>query len=119
MINDFKEYLNPGDLLVLNDTKVLKARLSARKSSGGLVEVLIERLLDGKYALAQARSNRKLQKGDSITIENSSIGIKILEKIGPLFKIEFDEELKVPTIISDRSFYRMFQRRLKKHMTHL
>ena len=34
-------------------------------------------------------------------------------------KIEFDEELKVPTIISDRSFYRMFQRRLKKHMTHL
>ena len=94
MINDFKEYLNPGDLLVLNDTKVLKARLSARKSSGGLVEVLIERLLDGKYALAQTRSNRKLQKGDSITIENSSIGIKILEKIGPLFKIEFDEEPK-------------------------
>ena len=51
-------------------------------------------MLDGKYALAQTRSNRKLQKGDSITIENSSIGIKILEKIGPLFKIEFDEEPK-------------------------
>ena len=47
MINDFEQYLNPGDILVLNDTKVLKARLSARKKSGGLVEVLIERLLDG------------------------------------------------------------------------
>ena len=56
MIEDFEQYLNPGDILVLNDTKVLKARLSARKKTGGSVEVLIERLLTENYALAQTLS---------------------------------------------------------------
>jgi len=94
MIENFVEYLNPGDLLVLNDTKVLKARLHARKHTGGFVEVLIERLLDNKCALAQTKSNRKLLKGDSITVEGSSIEIKILDKEGSLFKIQFSEEPK-------------------------
>jgi S-adenosylmethionine:tRNA ribosyltransferase-isomerase len=93
-IEAFVEYLNPGDILVLNDTKVLKARLNARKPSGGFVEVLIERLLDDKCAYAQTRSNRKLQKGDSIKVENSSEEIKILDKEDSLYKIQFTEEPK-------------------------
>ena len=94
MIKDFVEYLNPGDLLVLNDTKVLKARLDTRKPTGGFVEVLIERLLDDKCALAQTRSNRKILIGDSMTIEDSSIEIKILDTEGSLFKIQFSEDPK-------------------------
>ena len=94
MIKDFVEYLNPGDLLVLNDTKVLKARLDTRKPTGGFVEVLIERLLDDKCALAQTRSNRKILKGDSIIVEGSSVEIKILDKEGSLFKIQFSEDPK-------------------------
>jgi len=94
MVKDFIEYLNPGDLLVLNDTKVLKARLDTRKPTGGFVEVLIERLLNDKCALAQTRSNRKILKGDFVKVEGSSIEIKILDKEGPLFKIQFSEEPK-------------------------
>ena len=60
-IQDFGDTLNPGDLLVLNDTKVLKARLDTRKSSGGFVEVLIERLLDDNCAFAQTKSNRSIR----------------------------------------------------------
>jgi len=94
MVKDFVEYLNPGDLLVLNDTKVLKARLDTRKPTGGFVEVLIERLLNDKCALAQTRSNRKILKGDFVKVEGSSIEIKILDKEGPFFKIQFSEEPK-------------------------
>ena len=92
MIEDFEQYLNPGDVLVLNDTKVLKARLNARKKTGGAVEVLIERLLTENYALAQTRSNRRIQKGETIKVENSSIEIKFIDSEGQLFKIEFSEE---------------------------
>ena len=94
VIEAFVEYLDPGDVLVLNDTKVLKARLNARKLSGGFVEVLIERLLEDKCAYAQTRSNRKLQKGDLIKVENSSEEIKILDKEDSLYKIQFTEEPK-------------------------
>ena len=93
-IQDFGKTLNPGDLLVLNDTKVLKARLDARKSSGGFVEVLIERLLEDNCALALTKSNRSLRKGDSIKIENTSLEIKILDKEGSLYKIQFLEDPK-------------------------
>ena len=94
MVKDFVEYLNPGDLLVLNDTKVLKARLDTRKPTGGFAEVLIERLLNDNCALAQTRSNRKILKGDFVKVEDSSIEIKILDKEGPLFKIQFSAEPK-------------------------
>ena len=93
-IQDFGKTLNPGDLLVLNDTKVLKARLDARKPTGGFVEVLIERLLEDNCALAQTKSNRSLRKGDSIKIENTSLEIKILDKEGSLYKIQFLEDPK-------------------------
>jgi len=72
-IQEFGKTLNPGDLLVLNDTKVLKARLDARKPTGGFVEILIERLLDGNCALAQTKSNRSIREGDSVQIENTSL----------------------------------------------
>ena len=44
---DILNLLQPGDLLVLNDTRVIKARLTGRKASGGRIEVLIERVLNG------------------------------------------------------------------------
>jgi len=93
-IKDFRETLNPGDLLVLNDTKVLKARLDARKPTGGFVEVLIERLLDDNCALAQTKSNRSIREGDSVQIENTSLEIKILDKKDSLYKIQFPEDPK-------------------------
>ena len=93
-IQDFGDTLNPGDLLVLNDTKVLKARLDTRKPTGGFVEVLIERLLDDNCAFAQTKSNRSIRKGDYVKIENTSLEIKILDKEGSLYKIQFPEDPK-------------------------
>ena len=93
-IEDFGKYLNSGDLLVLNDTKVLKARLHARKPTGGSVEVLIERLLEDNCALAQAKSNRSLQIGDSVKIENTNLDIQVLDKEDSLYKIQFTKSPK-------------------------
>ena len=94
IIQDFGDTLNPGDLLVLNDTKVLKARLDTRKPTGGFVEVLIERLLDDNCAFAQTKSNRSIREGNSVQIENTSLEIKILDKEGSLYKIQFSEDPK-------------------------
>jgi len=93
-IQDFGDTLNPGDLLVLNDTKVLKARLDTRKPTGGFVEVLIERLLEDNCAFAQTKSNRSIHKGDYVKIENTSLEIKVLDKEGSLYKIQFPEDPK-------------------------
>lgn len=56
---DLPELLEPEDLLVFNNTRVIPARLWARKQSGGRVEILIERVVDDREAVAQLRANRK------------------------------------------------------------
>ena len=66
--SDILDYLNKGDLLVVNDAKVFKARLEAFKSSGGKVEILIERKLDDFHVLAMTKSNRPLKENDKLLI---------------------------------------------------
>ena len=53
---DVLDQLNPGDLLVFNNTRVIPARMFGRKTSGGKIEVLVERILDDKRFLAHVRS---------------------------------------------------------------
>ena len=57
------DYLNKGDLLIFNDTRVIKARLFGAKATGGAVEVLIERLLDAHHAMAHVRASRSPKIG--------------------------------------------------------
>ena len=52
------EFLKPKDLLILNDTKVIPARLFGRKESGGKVEILVERLINDFQALVMIKSSR-------------------------------------------------------------
>ena len=59
-------FLNPGDLLVFNNTKVIPARLIGQKSTGGKVEVFIERLLDDNSAIAFLKSSKRPKLGMSI-----------------------------------------------------
>ena len=54
---DLLEFLKPGDLLVFNDTRVIRARLYGKKETGGHVEILIERILSDTMALAQVRAS--------------------------------------------------------------
>jgi S-adenosylmethionine:tRNA ribosyltransferase-isomerase len=60
---DLPALLRAGDLLVFNDTRVLKARLHGRKPSGGAVEALVERVLPGHEVLAQLRASKPLRVG--------------------------------------------------------
>ena len=55
---DLPDYVAPGDVLVFNNTKVMKARLFGQKASGGKIEALIERVLDAHTALAHIRSSK-------------------------------------------------------------
>ena len=66
--SDLPAVLQPGDLLVFNNTKVLNARLRAVKASGGLVEVLVERLLSPTLALTQLRASHAPKPGTRIVI---------------------------------------------------
>jgi S-adenosylmethionine:tRNA ribosyltransferase-isomerase len=68
MFTDLPDLLQPGDLLVLNDTRVIPARLYGLKDSGGKVEILIERLLDNERLLAQVRASKTPKPGTRIHI---------------------------------------------------
>jgi len=61
--------LRPGDLLVLNDTRVIPGRLHGRKESGGKVEMLLERILEPELALVQLRSSRAPRVGTALEFE--------------------------------------------------
>ena len=52
---DLQHFIAPGDLLVFNNTKVIKARLAGAKATGGQIEALIERVIDTHHALAHIK----------------------------------------------------------------
>ncbi len=65
------ELIAPGDLLVFNDTRVIKARLYGVKESGGQIEVMIERITDHRHAVAQIRASKSPKPGSRIILENA------------------------------------------------
>lgn len=81
---DLPEYLSPGDLLVLNDSKVIPARLFGQKSSGGRVELLIERLLSDTECMAHIRASKAPRPGTLIQL-SSEWSLEILEKQNDLY----------------------------------
>jgi S-adenosylmethionine:tRNA ribosyltransferase-isomerase len=66
---DLPYLIAPGDLVVFNDTRVIKARLFGRKESGGRVEVMIERIADSRHAIAQIRASKSPRPGSRIVLE--------------------------------------------------
>ena len=89
--NLFKElpsFLQAGDLLVLNDTRVIKARLLGQKASGGAVEVMIERVIDEHHALAQIRASRAPKAGSRLILAEA-FEVEILDREDDLFRLSF------------------------------
>ena len=82
-------FLKPGDLLVFNDTKVIPARLYGCKSTGGKVQILIERILSKDRAIAHLRASKPPVPGAEITLENG-VSITVSERSGPLFLLNFN-----------------------------
>jgi S-adenosylmethionine:tRNA ribosyltransferase-isomerase len=90
---DIVRLIAPGDLLVVNDTRVIKARLHGRKDSGGEVEVLVERILGDKLALAQVRASKPPKEGRAIVVGGESIAV--LGRRGEFYELAFPREVLV------------------------
>jgi S-adenosylmethionine:tRNA ribosyltransferase-isomerase len=88
---DVVSLINPEDLLVFNNTRVIPARLFGQKESGGKIEVLVERVLDERNVLAHMRSNRSPKPGARILLEDKQ-WIEVTGREGALFKIRFDDQ---------------------------
>src|SRR5258706_7828664 len=71
LFSELPQLLAPGDLLVFNDTRVIKARLAGEKSSGGRAEVLIQRGLSERETLAQGRASKPPRAGSAMRAAES------------------------------------------------
>ncbi|AFQ49202.1 tRNA preQ1(34) S-adenosylmethionine ribosyltransferase-isomerase QueA [Burkholderia cepacia] len=80
----------PGDLLVFNDTKVLKARFFGQKASGGKIEVLIERVTGTHTALAQIRASKSPGAGTTLRLADA-FDVTVGERVEPFFTLHFPE----------------------------
>ncbi|MDB5801419.1 MAG: tRNA preQ1(34) S-adenosylmethionine ribosyltransferase-isomerase QueA, partial [Rhodocyclales bacterium] len=85
---DLPALVEPGDVLVMNDTRVIKARLTGRKQSGGKVEVLVERVLDHERVLAQIRAS-KTPRGGSRLLLAQDFTAEVIGRAGEFFELRF------------------------------
>lgn len=88
---DLPDFLRAGDLLVFNDTRVLPARLSGRKESGGVVEILIERITGAHEARAQLGVSKKPKTGGRIVLADGSI-VTVLGRENEFFLLQFEAD---------------------------
>ena len=96
---DLPEMLQPGDLLVFNDTRVLPARLYGRKASGGAVEILIERVTGAHEARAQLGVSKKPKEGGRIELADGSM-VTVLGREGEFFLLRFDVDEPLERLLS-------------------
>ena len=89
MFADLPGLIGDGDLLVVNDTRVVKARLFATKSSGGRVEALVERALGSRRFIAHVRASRAPRVGSSLSFGDGYLAT-ILDRHQALFELELE-----------------------------
>ena len=90
VFTDIVDLIAPEDLLVLNDTRVIKARLWGRKASGGRIEVLVERVLSRDEVLAQMRVSHPPREGSRIVL-GQSLAATVLERSGSFVRLRFED----------------------------
>jgi len=91
LFSDLPGLLRAGDLLVLNDTKVIKARLKGSKDSGGRIEVLIERVLGQGEALAQIRASHAPKAGSELNLDGG-LAVHVMAREGELYRLRFPDD---------------------------
>lgn len=87
--SDLLNLLRPNDLLVFNDTRVIKARLLGHKDSGGKVEVLIERITDSRRALAHIKASKSPKPSTRLRLANA-FDVEVVGRLNGLFELTFD-----------------------------
>ena len=88
------DLVEPGDLLVFNNTRVIPARLLGQKASGGKVEVLIERIVDDNNALAHVRASKAPKPGTDLLLE-SAVSVTVTGRQDALFELRFNGDATV------------------------
>lgn len=95
-VGDMLDQLESGDLLVLNNTKVIPARLFGQKDSGGRVEVLLERVTSENQFLAQVRSSRSPKVGQKILIDgDESVTLSMLGRENTFYLLELNQQVDI------------------------
>ncbi len=98
---DLPSLLNPNDLLIFNDTRVIPARLFGKKATGGKLEIFIERLLSDNCAMIQLRANRAPNIGSFIKLVNHPAKLQIIDKQGAFFLIKPDNGFDLVNVINE------------------
>lgn len=91
---DFPSHCNAGDLLIFNDTRVIKARLFGQKESGGSVEVLIERVIHSHLAYAHVRASRSPKIGSKMRLSDA-FDVVVTARHDDLFELQFLGETSI------------------------
>lgn len=94
MFADLPQYLRAGDVMVFNDTRVIKARLYGVKGSGGRVEVMVERVLDAHHALAVIRASHSPKPGSKLLLADA-IEVTVLAREHDIYTLRFEHESTV------------------------
>ncbi|MCE9731832.1 tRNA preQ1(34) S-adenosylmethionine ribosyltransferase-isomerase QueA [Pectobacterium sp. IFB5596] len=101
VFTDLLDKLNPGDLLVFNNTRVIPARLFGRKASGGKLEVLVERVLDERRVLAHVRASKAPKPGTELLLgDDESVKATMAARHDALFELHFDDSRDVLSILN-------------------
>lgn len=99
MFRDLPDLVRPGDLLVMNDTRVLEARLTGRKASGGRIEVLIERVLGDHEALAQVRASKSPGPGTRLVLD-PDLDVEVLGREDEFYRLRFAGDATVVELLA-------------------
>jgi len=91
IVRDLPEYLDAGDLLVFNDTRVIPARLHGTKDTGGRVEILLERITGAHEVLAQVGASKTPKAGGRITLDEGTM-LTVLGREGEFYRLRFDTD---------------------------
>jgi S-adenosylmethionine:tRNA ribosyltransferase-isomerase len=88
---DLPSLLTPSDLMVFNNTRVIPARLFGAKSTGGRIEILLERVLDEHCALVQIRSSKTPRPGGHIHLDGQPGVVTVESREGSFYRLRFPE----------------------------
>ena len=91
---DVECHVEPGDVMVFNDTRVIKARLFGKKESGGKVEVMVERVLDDHHVLAVIRASHAPKPGGKLLLEEC-IPVAVVSRDASFYTLYFAHDLPV------------------------
>ena len=90
---DIFDLLDAGDLLILNDTKVMKARLKGKRATGGAVEVLVERMQDKFIAHCHIKASNSPKAGAELFIGDDEVKVTVQGRHENLFIVEFSQPI--------------------------